>query len=257
QNQIRTPAFSLWFNQSSKSVNDPTVHDGSGGMILLGGVDKSLYNGIFTFLPVVPVVLPQSGGGTFSTNKFWAVKPRSIIVGGTTIQAPHLGNAFFDSGSTYIIVDAGTYSQIASGLGFAELKNTYIVSCEAARKFPPITFVLGDANVSYSLTSDSYIIQPIDGSDNCHLAIQSTSASNAKVTWILGGPFLRSFYSLYDLKNRVVGLATAADGRRPGNGTEISQTSLLAAAAAGPSPSRGSKIVIIWEFLLMMGMLVL
>ncbi|KAI8615825.1 aspartic peptidase domain-containing protein [Chytriomyces sp. MP71] len=237
QNQIETASFSVWFNQSSKSVNDPNIHDGNGGMILLGGVDKKLYNGIFTFLPVVPVVLPLSGGGTSSTNKFWAVKPHSISLGSTTIHAPNFGNAFFDSGSTYITVDAGTYSQLTSGLGFSGLKNANIVSCEASRKFPPINFVLGNSNVSYLLTNDFYIIHPIDGSDNCHLGIQSTSASDAKVTWILGDPFLRSFYTYYDLKNRVVGIATAADGRQPGNGTDISQDSLLAAAAAGPSPT--------------------
>ncbi|TPX77532.1 hypothetical protein CcCBS67573_g01197 [Chytriomyces confervae] len=101
---------------------------------------------------------------------------------------------------------------------------------------PDIVFHIGTNGTAFPLSSADYIVAT---GDKCVLAIQvlDPSAHNGRVFWIMGGPFMRRYYSLYDLQNGQVGLARASNGLVPGDGVALTKDALTSSAAAYPKYS--------------------
>ncbi|KAJ3408546.1 hypothetical protein HDU80_005263, partial [Chytriomyces hyalinus] len=115
----------------------------------------------------------------------------------------------------------------------------YVIPCAQARLLPDIVFHIGTNGTAFPLSSADYIVAT---GDKCVLAIQvlDPSAHNGRVFWIMGGPFMRRYYSLYDLQNGQVGLARASNGLVPGDGVALTKDALTSSAAAYPKYSSAS-----------------
>lgn len=50
-----------------------------------------------------------------------------------------------------------------------------------------------------------------DGYDKCLLTLQEETYDN---TWLMGDPFLRKYYSIYDMDNAKIGLVGVASSTR-------------------------------------------
>ena len=62
-----------------------------------------------------------------------------------------------------------------------------------------------------------YYLKKHTTSDNCRVMIRSEYKDNkADYTnvWIMGEPFLKAYYSVYDLKAQTIGLVRVADATR-------------------------------------------
>ncbi|KAJ3342421.1 hypothetical protein HDU83_006094 [Entophlyctis luteolus] len=219
-----------------------------GGSLILGGVDTTLYDGSFTFFPVIPCTPISSG---MSAYYYWSLGAESVsVAGGLNISAPANTSILMDSGSSLIGMDVGTVSTLVDGL-LAGARNTsqifwfnshsgvYHVDCSFGATLPDIVIsILNDARngVPFSLPNSAYIYS--DGT-NCVFAIVplASKATNGRVVWILGDVFLKRYYSVYDLENGQVGLAAAADGLVAGHGNQLTLGQVLAERASSTSKS--------------------
>ncbi|KAI8841886.1 aspartic peptidase domain-containing protein [Chytriomyces cf. hyalinus JEL632] len=243
QKKISVPIFSMWLNQSSMPViSQRKKFDEYGGQILFGGVDPKLYTGSFTFFPVIPISLPNKSGGTTQVMFYWTVPMQGVSkVGGNIISPPKDSAMFMDSGTSLITMDSASVQALVISLGVPnavldEEIDMYVIPCAQARLLPDIVFHIGTNGTAFPLSSADYIVAT---GDKCVLAIQvlDPSAHNGRVFWIMGGPFMRRYYSLYDLQNGQVGLARASNGLVPGDGVALTKDALTSSTAAYPKYS--------------------
>jgi hypothetical protein len=153
----------------------------------------------------------------FITQKSWWTLN---IVGGS------VGNVAVFSGSDQVIVDSGTSLilgpaskiraiivgiEAISGVRIRLVEGEYIVECGLSRKISNITFSLEGADgdrQGFTVTGESLVVGKV-GAGNCLFGLQALADSPP--SWILGDPFLRSFYTVYDYENARLGFAVSAD----------------------------------------------
>ncbi|CAE7221541.1 CTSE [Symbiodinium necroappetens] len=178
----------------------PSSHGGSescdGSKLTLGGYDKSLFSGEITWVP-----------NTFYQKMlgYWLVKADNFAVKGESLacSTPIIGCP--------MVVDTGTSVIAVPPLQFIKINQTigHLASdCSNVKSLPTLTFTL--AGKDFSLEPDFYVLRGADdnGADECELGIQGVSAGVPGL-WILGDPFLRKYYSIFDRDASRVGFATA------------------------------------------------
>jgi hypothetical protein len=207
--------------------------DGSGGELSVGEIDASRFSGSMTWI-------------SLSEESWWAVNFIGVAVNGVGVVSSDVGalsapqstadTAILDSGTSLIVGPTESIDQIVaviqsvSGVqvSYNQGSLTYSVPCSAVNSLPPITFELADAKTGqyfkYTLPGSAYVLPA--SSLSCSLGFQQGGNLNM---WILGDPFLRVFYSVYDYQNSRVGLATAVS-----SGGSIEAESI-------PSESRSSR----------------
>eukprot|EP00415_Alexandrium_ostenfeldii_P004406 UN4406 len=80
--------------------------------------------------------------------------------------------------------------------------------CSNVNPLPTPSFTLGGQ--SFDLGPDFYVMRlKDDGKEVCQLGIQGVDAGGDFDLWILGDPFLRKYYPVYDWENGRVGFALA------------------------------------------------
>lgn len=82
------------------------------------------------------------------------------------------------------------------------------MNCSHVHKLPTISFTFGGRD--FELGPDFYMIAAADhsGKEQCHVGIQSLGEG---APWILGDPFLRKYYTIWDAEQHRVGFATASE----------------------------------------------
>lgn len=172
----------------------------SGSTLSLGGADHTYYVGEFTYIPV-----------TWDSLNHWVVAASDIKIGGISTHIS--AEMVVDTGTSLLAgpaehVDAilmkifGDSSLVlAASMGF-----TVAVDCSHAGKLPNISFTL--AGKDFELGPDFYMIATKDhqGKEECQLGIQSLGNG---APWILGDPFLRKYYTVWDAEQQRVGFAVA------------------------------------------------
>ena len=83
------------------------------------------------------------------------------------------------------------------------------MACELEASLPTLTFVLDSK--TYDLEPSFYVLkgQTTDGAIECQLGIQAINPLLSGELWILGDPFLRKYYTVFDRANRRVGFTLA------------------------------------------------
>ncbi len=199
---INRRAYSLWLDDIESLT----------GSILFGGVDTDKYHGNLVGLPIQP---------DSRTNQ---IESFSVAWTGLTITGS--GNnadmspqqptaAILDSGSTIMLLPDEIANNILQGVG-AVTDPTYgaVVPCGLADDDLTFSFTFGGQGGAMVNISIAEFLTPItfqdgstaqldNGKEACSFGVQAANGNPV----ILGDTFLRSAYVVYDLENRVIGLA--------------------------------------------------
>lgn len=259
---IKAQAYSLWLDDLASST----------GSILFGGVDHAKYSGEMITVPVEPEYGQHTEFQIEWSSMGLTDQSGSTLLGVNT-SFPAL--ALLDSGTPYITVPDDVFDQVEQYFAL-RIDNQWgpLVNCSLMPQVGTIDFGFGGPNgpviavpfseLALPLYEDETPLQFDDGSPVCQLAIQSSGEdyrrmprrretrrkakapstdgdvgdddSTSLEQYVLGAPFMRSAYLVFDVAHNQISLAQTnfhADGAS--NVTEISSTG---AANAIPGVSK-------------------
>ncbi|XP_043656192.1 lysosomal aspartic protease [Drosophila teissieri] len=181
-----------FYNMVSQDLVDSSVfsfylaRDGtstSGGELILGGSDSSLYSGSLTYVPI-------------SEQGYW-----QFTMDGSSVDGESLCDdcqAIADTGTSLIVAPYNAYITLSEILNVG---NEGYLDCSTVSSLPDVTFNIGGTD--FVLEPSAYIIQS-DG--NCMSAFEYMGTD----FWILGDVFIGQYYTEFDLGNNRIGFAPVA-----------------------------------------------
>jgi len=168
--------------------------DGSGGELVLGGVDPEHYVGAFQFLNLTDV-------------GYWAVDLDRIRVGDVlTLTASSA--AIVDSGTSYLVGPEREVRAIAAMIGATSILGMYTAPCDTP--MPSLSVTLGGTD--YILERDDLVVAEAAG-----VCVLGLSGAPGLDFWILGDVFMQRYYVQFDWGRQRIGIASAKgvqDGQR-------------------------------------------
>lgn len=159
---------------------------------MFGGIDKSHIDGDITWIPL-------------RRKAYWEVDLDSIAYGDEVAELENTG-VILDTGTSLNILPSSLAELLNKEMGATRGYNgQYTIDCAKKGDLPDITFDL--AGNKFVMGPDDYILE-LQGS--CISTFQGMDfPAPVGPLAILGDAFLRRYYSIYDLGNHRVGVATA------------------------------------------------
>jgi hypothetical protein len=167
-------------------------------VLTLGGTNKDYYVGDFTYVPTQKF-LGNAG--------YWLIHGDDIKIDGTSMGSC---KGFLSGNKCQMVVDTGTSVLTGPSKKIAPIISkigNVTADCSNINTLPNITFTI--AGKDFNLSPEFYVIKAPNtpgGPDQCQLGIISMDQLGL---WILGDPFLRAYYSVFDPVKNQVGFATA------------------------------------------------
>jgi hypothetical protein len=164
-----------------------------GSTLSLGGPDPQFYTGDINYVPVARAA---------SLLPYWLVSAKDIKVGSTSLGCNFLTGCemVVDTGTSVITGPPSAIDKLTKEIG--EVKE----DCSNVDKLPTVTFTINGQD--YPLGPDFYVLKVSDGkTSECQLGIQGIDAGVP--IYILGDPFLRKYYTIWDADQNRIGFATA------------------------------------------------
>ncbi|KAI9850127.1 MAG: hypothetical protein M1838_006062 [Thelocarpon superellum] len=191
---IQSPAYSLWLNDL----------DANTGSILFGGVDTDKYHGDLSTLPI------QLDPGSSQPEEFF-IALTGLSLGGQSIGGARDDAVLLDSGSSlaYLPDDLSEALYKAIDAQYDPTQGLATIDCSVISKSQTLDFSFSGATISVPMAELAIPVQtdsPFGDSGEaqlCLFAIEPAGQGPA----VLGDPFLRSAYVVYDLGNNEISLA--------------------------------------------------
>lgn len=221
---IERVAYSLWL--------DGAV--GGNGTLLFGGVDHSKYQGNLTVVPIV-------NDGSIPVAK----KPTSLSVILHQAKLSDSDSGFeknieepvlLDTGSTLCVLPSHFVDSLGKALGgsYSDKLQVYEVDCDNTGT---VSFNFSGTEISTNVSDLLLPLEDVGGSNKngrCALGAYKTD----KGKFVLGDPFLRSAYVVFDLEGLEIGLAQAVPARSFTGSPDIEEISnKIPSATSAPSYS--------------------
>jgi len=167
----------------------------AGSTLVLGGTDEQYYSGEFSYVPVAKAA---------SILPYWLVSASDIkIAGESTKSCNWLTGCYMvvDTGTSVLAGPPSAMNAIISKIG------NVTADCSNVHTLPTVSFTM--AGKEFDLEPEFYVIRAKDdsGKEQCQLGLEGVNAGVP--IWILGDPFLRKFYTVWDAEQHRVGFATA------------------------------------------------
>lgn len=176
-----------------KAVDEPVFAfylsgaDGVDGEMTLGGIDSAHYTGDLTYVPV-------------TSEDYWSVGLDSITIKGESMTTTT--KAIVDTGTSLFAGPTEDVKKIAAAVGAKPFVNgEYTIDCNAGED---ITFTLGGKD--FTFTPADYVIKD---QSICLFAFLGLDVPGNPL-WILGDPFIRKYYTVFDYGQKRVGFAPVA-----------------------------------------------
>ncbi|AGO10765.1 AaceriAGR407Cp [[Ashbya] aceris (nom. inval.)] len=181
--QLKEPVFGIFLPKDLQHINE--------GEIIFGGYDDTKFSGPLEWLPV-------------TKKGFWEVEFNSISTGNSSVQGEGQG-AILDTGSSLTLLPTELFDKFNGALEAAlGINNSNPIPCSLRDSAPDVVFELGGKK--FAITGNEYIMP---AGPACMITIRPQPSDAQSNAVILGTPFLRKFYSVYDLGSDRVGLAKA------------------------------------------------
>jgi len=177
----------------------------TGSTLTLGGTDSRFYTGDFKYtkLAKAAALLP-----------YWLISASDIKVGGKSSGACGflLGcESVVDTGTSILAGPPTAMNKIIAQIGNVSS------DCSNQASLPTVTFRFGGND--FPLEPEFYVLRvkdPATGKDQCQLGMEGINVGVP--LWILGDPFLRKYYTVWDEEQQRVGFAVA---KAPSEGTVV------------------------------------
>lgn len=183
QGLIDEPLFAFYLSSTD---------DGGDSEVVFGGVDKDHYKGKLVTLPV-------------KRKAYWEVDLEAIIFGDNIAELTDTG-AILDTGTSLIVLPSTLSDLLNSAIGAKkDFGGSYKVDCNKRDSLPDLTFTLSGFN--FTITSNDYILKTGGSCISAFMGMDFPDPVGPLV--ILGDAFLRKWYSVYNLGDDTVGLASA------------------------------------------------
>jgi len=109
--------------------------------------------------------------------------------------------------------DAESFFEMLNSAGSCGLSEDGRLLCDcgmaySVHSYPDLVLTLG-TRTRFTLKPTDYFMERQEG---CYLLVDSKASGS----WVLGLPFLRAYYTLYDMDNELVGLAASLQGEGAG-----------------------------------------
>lgn len=181
QGLVDEPVFAFYLSEES----------GKDGELDFGGIDTNHYTGEITYVPV-------------SSQTYWEVKLDDMQVNGQSVTK--VTKAIVDSGTSLLAGPVAEVKAIAKILGATPFLNgEYLINCDKEKTGDNFDIILGGK--TFTLTPTDYIIPD---ETLCLFGMVGIDVpAPAGPLWILGDPFIRKFYTVFDYGQKRVGFATA------------------------------------------------
>ncbi|XP_057583133.1 pregnancy-associated glycoprotein 2-like [Hippopotamus amphibius kiboko] len=183
QGIISQPVFAFYLSTGKEN----------GSVVMFGGVDHSYHKGRLKWVPV-------------SRAHYWQITMSRITVNGLVVGCYHGCQAILSTGTMLL---AGPTRPVATILKFIKaipFHAQYVVPCSNMTSLPAIIFTINGND--YLVPPEAYIWKGPFGT--CISQIRGgTDTWDQLEIWVLGYPFLRQYFSVYDRGNNRVGLAPA------------------------------------------------
>jgi len=174
----------------------PSGHGGDetcdGSQVTFGGVDETKFSGDIHWVDM-PALQKELG--------YWLVMGNDFKVGDQTVACEKRGCP--------LVVDTGTSVIVAPPSFDMSVFPNVSSDCSNVDSLPDVSITLGDKE--FTLGPEFYVIRGADDSnenDECQMGIIS-QFTGVPYMWILGDPFLRKYYNIYDRDQDRVGFALA------------------------------------------------
>jgi len=167
----------------------------AGSTLTLGGTDPAFHEGDFSYVPLAKA-------GRFLP--YWLISASDIKVAGASTGTCGwlLGcEMVVDTGTSLLAGPPSAVNKLLAKVG------TVKQDCSNVASLPTITFKF--AGKDFDLGPDFYVLRVKDdnGREQCQMGIEGINAGAP--IWILGDPFLRKYYTVWDAEQKRVGFAIA------------------------------------------------
>jgi len=188
----------------------PTAYtDQTAGSILFGGYDPSKYTGQLVPLPIVanpadPDSLSVTWSSISITRDF---KTTPLKSSSHSLPYP----ALLDSGTSVIGVPPDIFTQLENhfSLQFDNGTGNWLADCNIGKLNGTVDFGFKGVNIPVKYEQ---LVQPVgDGSGLCNFGIQPPPPGQSNFL-VLGEPFLRSAYVLFNFEEEMISLAPVKRG---------------------------------------------
>lgn len=196
---------------------------GKGGELTLGGTDQSQYQGDIAYVGL------NATGVALAAE--WIVDLAGLFVNGSPfVSNTTIGLAILDTGTAFIEVPdnataAAIYAQISPEIRQIDPAGAWGARCDLLGNLSPVlTFTIGAGSEALNITLDgnSFNLGPYPGQNGTCQTVFSNSAEPIPypvALWILGGPLLKAYYTVWDGGNQRVGFAEPNNATSGGNGS--------------------------------------
>jgi len=182
QKLVAQPVFSTYLSSQGRNTS----------VLVLGGIDDDYYTGSINYVGL-SIIQPLLG--------YWLITGTDIKSNGTSLGICPFCLLVVDTGTSIITGPPGYVEPLIAAVG------TVNPDCSNRDKLPTISFTIN--GIDMTLTPEFYVIFTDDGTGKmtCQLGIEE--ADIGLPFWILGDPFLRQYYTIFDRGQNQVGFALA------------------------------------------------
>ncbi|KAK3829049.1 MAG: aspartic peptidase domain-containing protein [Benniella sp.] len=216
----------------------PSLTHAEGGTFLFGGIDDTKYSGSLNYVPV---------SARLSTSKgMWYIDADGAFAGNTSVPGYTVSPWLFDTGTSFIAVPtafAQAFHQNVPGAVYSAEDQIYIVPCSGKT-----TFTLSFNGIKYDVPYKDYVTSAGGGSTECVSLVMPLG--NYEI-FILGDPFLRQVYTVYDFtegSSRIgiahVNVSDPSLGNEGLSGNPIPGGNTITPLSPHGSPSAGSRVTV-------------
>jgi len=145
-----------------------------------------------------------------------------------------------DTGSSLMMGPRNDLGHLLQSLNF--MHDTQM-NCTENQTFPKLGFVI--ANKTFEMEPDDYMDRSEDGhvagQQSCWAHLMPVGDTGRGPIFVLGMPFLRAFYTVYDVKEKKIGIAVANHLKEPKAEPAAAANEPLVALRPGGESSGGGK----------------